>query len=238
MSDIRTLGVLGGMGPEATAVFFRRVVAFTDAHRDQDHVPMLLLNDTAIPDRTGAILSGRAEEVYERMLPRLRFLEENGCAAVAIPCNTSHYFADRFQKELSIPLVNMVRETATRVAAHGGKKVGILATDGTVKTGIYQREFSAWGLTPVLPSEPRQREVMALIYDDIKSGMPGSPARFEDIHGELLDAGCDCAILACTELSCFAEEQRLPSFYVDAMDVLVEQSILACGGKLKRSQIH
>ena len=132
----------------------------------------------------------------------------------------------------------MVRETAARVAKHGGRKVGILATDGTVKTGIYQREFSAWGLMPVLPSEPRQREVMALIYDDIKSGLPGSPARFEDIHGELLDAGCDCAILACTELSCFAEEQRLPSFYVDAMDVLVEQSILACGGKLKRSQIH
>ena len=97
MKKASKLGVLGGMGPQATQVFYQYVLDRTDAARDQDHLPALILSDTGIPDRTAAILSGRTEQLYQRLLSDAQMLERCGCTVLAIPCNTSHYFADRLQ---------------------------------------------------------------------------------------------------------------------------------------------
>ena len=94
------LGVLGGMGPQATQVFYQFVLDRTDAARDQDHIPALILSDTGIPDRTQAILSGETGELYQRLLKDARLLENCGCTAIAIPCNTSHYFVDKLQEDV------------------------------------------------------------------------------------------------------------------------------------------
>ena len=141
MSEAR-LGILGGMGPQATQVFYQRILDMTDAARDQDHIPTLIWSDTAIPDRTAAILGGDAEGCYRRLLEGAKLLEGCGCTALAIPCNTSHYFADRLQGELGVPIIYMVRRTAAALAASPYRplRVGILGTDGTMRTGIYQRE--------------------------------------------------------------------------------------------------
>ena len=117
MSEQR-LGVLGGMGPQATQVFYQFVLDRTDAARDQDHLPALILSDTGIPDRTTAILSGDTEGLYRRLLGDAKLLEGCGCTALAIPCNTSHYFADRLQGELNVPIIHMLRETAAALARH------------------------------------------------------------------------------------------------------------------------
>ena len=109
-----------------------------------------------MPDRTAAILGGDAEGCYRRLLEDARLLERGGCTVLAIPCNTSHYFADRLQGELSIPIIHMLRETVEVLAADGRNKVGILATDGTVRTGVYQRECDAQGLE-ASPRRPRCR---------------------------------------------------------------------------------
>ena len=111
MSEQR-LGVLGGMGPQATQVFYQFVLDRTDAARDQDHLPALILSDTGIPDRTAAILSGDTQGLYRRLLGDARLLEGCGCTVLAIPCNTSHYFADRLQGEIGVPIIHMLRETA------------------------------------------------------------------------------------------------------------------------------
>ena len=140
------LGILGGMGPQATQVFYQRILDKTDARRDQEHLPTLIWSDTGMPDRTQAILSGQTEPVYQRLLADARLLEREGCTVLAIPCNTSHYFADRLQRELSIPLMNMIRLTAAAMKKRGCRRVGLLATDGTVRTGIYQTECAAQGL--------------------------------------------------------------------------------------------
>lgn len=233
MENKHRLGVLGGMGPQATQIFYQRILDRTDAERDQEHLPTLILSDTEMPDRTAAILGGRGEEVFGRLLSDAKQLEACGCTALAIPCNTSHYFADRLQAELDIPLINMVRETCRVLARRGCKRVGILATDGTVRTGIYQTECTAQGFEGVAPDEVTQKLVMSIIYDEIKKGETGTREKFAAIDRALQDLGCDAAILGCTELSVYRVYHGLPDFYVDAMEVLVEESITHCGKRLR-----
>ena len=234
MSETKTrLGILGGMGPQATQIFYQRILDRTDAERDQEHLPTLILSDTEMPDRTAAILSGEGERVYQRLLADARLLENNGCTAIAIPCNTSHYFVDELQRELSIPIIHMVRETCKVLAQRGCKRVGILATDGTIQTQTYQKECAAQGFEGVAPDETIQKIVMAVIYDEIKKGEKGSREKFAVIDRALRAMGCDAAILGCTELSVYRVYHGLPDFYVDAMEVLVEQAILTCGKKLR-----
>lgn len=233
MEQEQRLGILGGMGPQATQVFYQRILDKTDASRDQEHVPTLIWSDTGMPDRTRAILSGETEPVFARLLSGARLLEREGCTVLAIPCNTSHYFADRLQAQLHIPIIHMIRETVAAIQAMGKKTVGILATDGTVQTGIYQKELTAAGLTPVTLPERLQKTVMSIIYDEIKKGETGSREKFGEVDAWLRQAGCDCAILGCTELSVYRALHSLPPYYMDAMEVLAEQAILRCGKQLR-----
>jgi aspartate racemase len=171
----KTLGVLGGMGPQATALFYQRVIERTLASRDQEHVPMLILSHSTMPDRTEYLLGGRAEELYALLLEDARFLRKNGAGALSIPCNTSHFFAERLQADLDIPLVNMVEETARAAADMGVCRAGILATDGTVQNGLYQAACARHGIEAVLPGSENQKKVMHIIYNEIKSGLPAVP---------------------------------------------------------------
>jgi aspartate racemase len=227
------LGILGGMGPQATQIFYQRILDRTDAECDQEHLPTLILSDTEMPDRTAAILSGNGQRVYDRLLEDARLLEREGCTAIAIPCNTSHYFVDELQRELSVPILHMVRQTCKALRQRGCKRVGILATDGTVQTQTYQKECTAQGLEGVAPDGETQKLVMSIIYDEIKKGEKGSREKFAAIDRALRALGCDAAILGCTELSVYRVYHGLPDFYVDALEVLVEQSITACGKRLR-----
>ena len=233
MKQEAKLGVLGGMGPQATQVFYQFVLDRTDAARDQEHLPALILSDTGVPDRTAAILSGETEELYRRLLEDARMLERCGCTVLAIPCNTSHYFADRLQGEIGVPIIHMLRETAAALCAQGKKRPGILATDGTIQTGLYQKECAALGMDAVAPDPDTQRLVTSIIYDEIKQGEKGSRDKFARIDRAIRRAGCDCAILACTELSVFATYHPLPSFYLDAMMVMAERAVERCGYPLR-----
>ena len=232
MSEQR-LGVLGGMGPQATQVFYQFVLDRTDAARDQDHLPAVILSDTGIPDRTAAILSGNTEGLYQRLLADARMLEGCGCTVLAIPCNTSHFFVDRLRGEIGVPIIHMLRETAAALAAQGKKRPGILATDGTIQMGLYHKECASLGMEAVSPDPETQGLVMSIIYDEIKQGEKGSRDKFAKIDRAIRRAGCDCAILACTELSVFATYHPLPSFYVDAMMVMAERAVEQCGYPLR-----
>lgn len=229
------LGVLGGMGPQATNTFYQRIIDRTQAETDQEHLRVLIWSDAKIPDRTAGILGtpDQAEAVYAALLAGAKLLEGAGCTVLAIPCNTSHYFADRLQAQLRIPIIHMIRETVAAIQAIGKKTVGILATDGTVQTGIYQKELTAAGLTPVTLPERLQKTVMSIIYDEIKKGETGSREKFGEVDAWLRQAGCDCAILGCTELSVYRALHSLPPYYMDAMEVLAEQAILRCGKQLR-----
>lgn len=228
------LGILGGMGPQATQVFYQRVLDRTDADTDQDNIPTLILSDTAMPDRTAAILSGETETVRRRLLDDARFLERWGACCIAIPCNTSHAFISELQQEVGAPIVNMIAQTAETLKRAGAKKVGILATDGTLRMGLYHAACEAAGMEAVTPPQDIQRLVMSIIYDEIKKGEKGSREKFVTIDAALREMGCDRAVLGCTELSVYRDWHALPEFYVDAMDVLAQRCVEMCGYPVRR----
>ena len=233
MTQEKRLGILGGMGPQATQIFYQWILDRTDADRDQEHIPALILSDTAMPDRTRAILDGQGEPVFRRLLEDALLLERSGCTAIAIPCNTSHYFVPRVQAELSVPILHMPRLTVARLGRAGKKRVAVLATDGTHHVGVYRDACIEAGIEPVVPDEETQKLVMSIIYDEIKKGERGSREKFGRIDRFVRAAGCDGAILGCTELSVYRDYHGLPDLYIDAMEVLAEESILACGKKLR-----
>lgn len=224
----KTLGVIGGMGSEATDLFFKKIIEKTPAKCDQDHIPMIILNHSTIEDRTKAILTGETKKVFDDLLTDAKFLEKAGVSAIAVPCNTSHYFLDKISDKISVKIIHMVRETCDFIKNKGYKRVGILATDGTIKTKIYQKFLEERCIEIIKPDNFHQKLVMSIIYDDIKAGKKGNIKNFAKVDKYLKDQKCDCAILACTELSCFAYDLNLSDFYIDAMDILVDESIKNC----------
>lgn len=227
------LGVIGGMGPQATLQFCQRVIDLTDAHSDQAHLPMLILNDTQMPDRTAALLSGDTQPVYDRLLADARTLEGWGATAIAVTCNTAHAFLPKVQEGVGIPIVNMAEEAALALKALGAKRVGLLSTDGTLRAGLYHAALARHGMEAVVPAPAEQKLVMSLIYDEIKAGRRGSEDRFEAAAAPLKAAGCDRIVLACTELSTYKDWHRLDDLYVDAMDALARRCVEICGYPLR-----
>lgn len=227
------LGVLGGMGPQATLLFYQRVLDATAAACDQEHIETLILSDSQMPDRTKALLSGDLEPSRARLLADAKLLEDWGAACIAIPCNTSHAFFPWLQERLRVPIVNMITETAAELKRTGARRVGILATDGTVHMGLYHDACRVEGIEAVTPPPEIQSLVMSVIYDEIKQGEKGSREKFTAIDAALRDLGCDRAVLACTELSVYRDYHGLPPYYLDALDVLSRRCVAACGYPLR-----
>ena len=231
---MKKLGVIGGMGPEATSYYYDQVIRHTDAHRDQDHIDMIILSHASMPDRTQAIESGDDDRLLADMKKCVQTLEYAGCENIAIPCNTSHFFYEAIQSFTSIPIIHMPREAvkfASDEFAVGSSinRIGVMGTDGTIESGVYGSECESRGIEPVYPSSSRQHDVMSLIYDDIKAGRNPDFAKFERVLEEFAAKGCDCVILACTELSVLKKHRAMPSNVLDAMDVLVKESIVRSG---------
>lgn len=227
----KKLGVIGGMGTEATSYFFEEVVAHTAVEKDQDHMDMIILNHASIPDRTQAILSGDTTELFEALASDIKILEDLGVDNIVIPCNTSHYFYDDLQKVSPVPIIHMIGETVRAAIERfeNVQNIGIMATSGTIETGVYHKECQKYGVEPVIPSTARQQDVMSLIYEDIKKGQPGDPSKFQRVYNELVKKGSDVIILACTELSVYNKTNAVPDKCLDAMDILVEQAIKRTG---------
>lgn len=227
------LGVIGGMGPQATLQFCQRIIDLTDAHSDQEHLPMLILNDTGMPDRTAALLSGEVEPVRARLLQDAQVLADWGATAIAITCNTAHAFLPAIAGALPLPVVNMVSETVGALKALGANRVGILGTDGTLRLGLYHKALKEQGMEAVSPPPEAQKSVMRLIYEEIKRGERGREETFRAAAEPLLEKDCDRIVLACTELSAYKDWHPLGDRYVDAMDVLARRCVEVCGYPLK-----
>ena len=223
------LGIIGGMGPMASAVFYDMISSKTDASCDQENLNLILLSHAGMPDRTRAILSkdeAQIEEVRSKLLADAIFLQNAGCTAIAVTCNTAHYFVNMIEDELDIPFIHLIRETAEAVASEfGARKVAVLATDGTIETRLYQDELSKRGVIAFTPKAEVQALVMHEIYECIKSGKPADEEIWQKIEEYVKAECCEAAVLACTELSVVRKELSLGSFYFDPMDIMAERCL-------------
>lgn len=231
---MKTLGTIGGLGPMATAYFLQLITEMTDAVTDQEHIEVLIHSKPSIPDRTRFILGQSSCNPLPEMIAVGKSLATQGAEILAIPCITAHYFQPELEKEIGIPIINALTETATYLKERNKCKVGIMATDGTVQSKIFQNTLQAYGLEAYIPSKQNQEKVMHLIYNNIKSGQPIELPLFNEISHDLFTQGAEVILLGCTELSLIKNQHKLPAGYLDVTEVLARKSVLSCG-KLRDS---
>ena len=223
------LGVIGGMGPLATVSFYERVVLNTAAKCDNEHIDMVVLSHASMPDRTKCIIENKGGEFLEVIKKDFKILEDIGVEAVAIPCNTSHYFFDEFKKFTGLRVINMIEETILEVKKRGIEKVAVFGTLGTLNSKVYEKYANQHCLLVKEVSPEDKQAVMDIIYD-IKETNCLDGRRFVDI----LSRYCDdetVGIIACTELSLLDIPRDINT--IDALDVLVKRSIELSGAKVK-----
>ncbi len=241
MSDLTRgapVGVIGGVGPQATAYFLDMVVRLTEAGRDQDHLDMVVLNHASIPDRTAFILGESDDDPGPVMAQDARRLERFGVSFLVLPCNTAHHFTDEIAAAVTVPLVNIVAEAVAEVRRRVPEvsAVGLLATSGTVRSGVYQRELAAAGAECLLPGTDDQAVLMRIIYEQVKAGQPVDLPAFQGLIGRLRERGARAVVLGCTELSIVAADFGLleaDRTLVDSLDVLARRTIERAGRRVR-----
>ena len=233
MAEKKTLGIIGGMGPMATAYLLQLIIEMTDAKTDQEHLDVIVFNRPAVPDRTAYILDNTKPSPLPVLRDAAQKLTGLGAGVLCAPCVTSHYFYEALSKGIPVPFVHMLRETAEELRRAGRRKTGVMATTGTVRMGLFQSALGEAGIEAQLPSPACQELVMSMIYDEIKAGKPASPEKFQAAEEELYAQGCDSIVLGCTELSLIKKSAPLGPGYLDALEVLSKRCVQLCGGALK-----
>ena len=227
-----SLGVIGGLGPMATAYFMELIIKMTKADTDQEHLEMIIYNCPQIPDRTAFILGKSKENPLPRIIELGQRLEKQQVECIAIPCITAHYFHEEISKEISAEVIHGIRECGKLLQEAGAEKIGIMATDGTIESRIFQEELEKMGMEVVIPDQAHQKMVMSLIYDDVKAGKAPNMDNFQKVGNYLKERGTQVIILGCTELSIIKKDNEIGSGYLDAMEALARASILSCGKKV------
>ena len=223
------LGVIGGMGPLATVKFYDKIVLNTEAYNDNEHIDLIVLNHSTMPDRTKCIIENKDTEFLNEIKKDLEILERIGIDVVAIPCNTSHYFYDEFKNFANLKIINMIEETILEIKRRGIKKVAVFGTLGTLNSKVYNKYAKENGIEVKELSLEDKKTVMDIIYK-IKETNNLESKDFV----EILNRYCNdktIGIIACTELSLLDIPENLNT--IDALDVLVNKSIEYSGAKIK-----
>ncbi|ACC74712.1 amino acid racemase [Paraburkholderia phymatum] len=235
-SSVFKVGVVGGVGPAATIDFLNKVVRNTPATRDQDHIRLIVEQNPQIPDRTENLIGDGADPTVS-LYATCKRLEEGDADIIAIPCNTAHAFVERIQPHLGIPIVNMLTETVrfVRESWPGYRDIGVLATSGTISSGVYEKALQSQGLRQVTPGEALQTRVMEAIYGNngVKAGFTTGRCQ-EDIAAAvegMIAEGVEIIILGCTELPLllplaeFIGKNGKRAWLVDPTNVLARRCI-------------
>lgn len=226
---MKILGVIGGLGPMATVYFLQLLTAMTRAETDQQHLEVLIHSKPGIPDRTAYILGKSDQSPLPDMIEVGRGLARQGAKVLAVPCITAHYFQRQLEEAIGVPVIDAVEETAAYLERRGIARAGVMATDGTVESRLFQDKLREHGIGAVIPGKEDQRLVMHLIYDNVKAGKPVEFPLFSQVSESLRRAGADVVLLACTELSLIKRDFPLGPGYLDVMEVLARRAVLSCG---------
>jgi len=195
------IGILGGMGPLATADFFAKVIAATPAARDEDHVPLLIQSDPRLPGRPAAILHGGVSPLPALIAGRDRLISA-GAIALAMPCNTAHVWLSELRQGCPVPFLSIVDASCDEAAARTppGAAIGIIGTEATLRSRLFDRELARRGFKPLLPSDDEVRESILPAIEQVKAGRAAAAGQqLERAVQALFDRGAQVVVLACTE---------------------------------------
>jgi aspartate racemase len=225
----KTLGILGGMGPESTVLFFQRIVELTPASSDQDHIPIIIYNQPQIPDRTKAILD-QGESPLPALLAGIDFLQKSGVNFICIPCNTAHHYYGEMLEIATVPIVSLIDTVVQQsLLIPRLQRIGLLATVGTIKARIYENAFRRHNVEVVIPEEWEFNDLQALI------GRLKSQERNADVMQRMAEAlarkQIEGIILGCTELSLLAPQLRLDIPIIDSTEVFARRAVQIATGK-------
>ena len=229
---MKTIGIIGGMGPMATVDLMQKIIESTAAHEDQEHIHILVDNNTAIPDRTAAIL-GQGPSPVPELLRSADRLTAQGADFLIMGCNTAHFFLPLMLPELKIPVISMIDATAAFCSHQGLHQVGLLASAGTCHAGIYQRALKRVGIRTIQPTEIQEIAIHDMIYAGVKAGRKDyDSSRVEQALTDMADAGAEAFILGCTEVPVAVNMYHLKGRFIDATQVLAEKAAAAAGARV------
>lgn len=231
----KTIGVLGGMGPEATAEFFLRIIRATPAKKDQDHLRTIIDSNPKIEDRTEAILKNGPDPL-PKLIKTAVNLQKAGADFIVIPCNTAHYYYDDIRRNVNIPVLNMITLAARTIdrtlKQEVVKRAGLIATTGTVASRLYDKELRRIGVEILTPSTEMQNAIMDAIYKCVKAGnISQGKKSVIRIARQLIKQGARIIICGCTEISLVLEAGDLSVPVVDPLEILAETAVAVSLGK-------
>lgn len=229
----KIIGVLGGMGPDATVDFMSKVIGLTPADKDQDHIHMIVDHNPRVPNRQAAILADGADPGPELAAMAAR-LEAAGADYLVIPCNTAYVFRDAVVSASDLPLISIIDVTVADAAATGATSIGVLATDGCLAAGVYQEALTAAGLTPVLPVDTEIEQFMTLCHR-IKAGYQGERVARDmaELAKALVDRGAEAVIAGCTEIPLVLKQSAIDVPLISSTDVLAAATLALARGDQK-----
>lgn len=224
-----TVGILGGMGPEAANRLSSLITELADAPTDRDHIPVICFNNPAIPSRVESI-RGTGENCLPTLVETARSLVRAGANFLVMPCNCAHLYLPALRNEISIPFIDMISETIDRMVETfpRAKNIGILASSPTIELGLYGRPLSEWGIRTVVPVELDQARVMDAIYglEGIKAGKKKQPRKnLIAVGNNLATHGAEIVIAACTEVSLVLDADSLDVPVVDPLRIVATAAI-------------
>lgn len=229
----KLVGVVGGMGPMATTKFMELVINNTKADCDQDNVDMLVCQYSSTPDRTAYILDPSKADPSASMIKAAQLLESEHCDFIVMPCNTATYFYDKISKEISVPFINIASETVNHCLKLGAKKIGLMATDGTITARVYD-QYVPINVELFKPSEEMQKRIMGIIYNEVKQNKIPNKENFLEVIDYFKKNNCDVIVMGCTELSVALEQLDIDDpMVVDSLTVLAKLTIEKAGKLLK-----
>ncbi|ERT68183.1 cysteate racemase [Cetobacterium somerae] len=224
---MKKIGIIGGMGPLATADLFTKIIKASDAKCDNEHIPIIIDNNTKIPDRTSAIL-GIGESPLEEIILSAKTLEKSGADFLIMPCNTAHYFYNDLTKAINIPVLNMIDETAKFILNKSPniKRIALFSTIGTLKGNIYQNIFNKYNIEIIPPEEEDILELMHLIYNVIKNNQLNyNHIKIINIIEKFKEKNIDNIILGCTELPIAMNMFKIKGNFYDPTEILALSAI-------------
>ncbi len=233
----KIIGILGGMGPEATIDLFAKIVKGTKVKKDQNHLRVLIDNNPKIPDRTLAIL-GKGPSPLPQLIQSAKLLEKAGADFIIIPCVTAHFYYEPLQRKVKIPILHIVRETVHHIEKRlkGMRKIGLIATTGTIQTGLFQEALSSIGINTLLLDPFVQKNwVMEAIYGEkgIKAVGPSELSRYLIVEAsqKLIRKGAQAILAGCTEIPLVLKEGDLPVPVIDPIAILAQSAIAKAKGQ-------